>query len=75
MRKPPSRTSRSNRLPRETPTVTVTVCEACRRASCWQGEFCCDDYKTAGTTQETRGALALLNLESRHYWTRKKQLG
>ncbi len=27
----------------------VTVCSACRRESCWQGIFYCENYRTAGT--------------------------
>ena len=60
---------------KEVAKYTVTVCEACRRASCWQGEFYCEEYRTAGTVQETRSALALLALESKHYWTPKAQYG
>lgn len=26
----------------------ITVCDACFQASCWQGEFFCDDYMDAG---------------------------
>lgn len=31
----------------------VTVCDACERASCWQGEFYCDYAKMAGTKKLT----------------------
>lgn len=31
----------------------VTVCASCERASCWQGEFYCDDAKMAGTNEFT----------------------
>ena len=75
MRKPPYCTFRGNKLPKEVPKYTVTVCSACRRASCWQGKFFCDEYQTAGTIEETRIALALLNLESSHYWTPRTQRG
>lgn len=27
----------------------VTVCDACRCASCWHGEFMCQESMTAGT--------------------------
>lgn len=27
----------------------VTVCSACRCASCWHGEFMCDSSRCAGT--------------------------
>lgn len=47
---------------------TVTVCDACLQASCWQGEFYCDDYKTAGTVEKTVAELKALNLENAEYW-------
>lgn len=31
----------------------VTVCDKCLRACCWQGEFMCDDARTAGTVERT----------------------
>jgi hypothetical protein len=49
-------------------TDPVTVCDNCLQASCWQGEFYCDNYKTAGTTEKTRKELAKLALESSDYW-------
>lgn len=27
----------------------ITVCSACRQASCWQARFMCDEADTAGT--------------------------
>jgi hypothetical protein len=30
-------------------TDLITVCAACRRQSCWDGTFYCEDYRTAGT--------------------------
>jgi hypothetical protein len=49
-------------------TDPITVCDHCLQASCWQGIFYCDDYKTAGTTQKTRKELAKLFRESSDYW-------
>lgn len=49
---------------------TVTVCDRCLRASCWQGEFYCDDYRIAGLIEKTRAELMALNLENSHYWNR-----
>lgn len=46
----------------------ITVCDKCFQASCWQGIFYCDDYKTAGTVQKTRAELAALKLEHPSYW-------
>lgn len=48
----------------------VTVCDQCLRASCWQGEFMCDEARSAGTIQKTRAELGTLGLESSHYWNR-----
>ena len=42
---------------------TVTVCASCLRASCWQGEFYCEDYKSAGTVEKTIDELLALDLE------------
>ena len=49
----------------------VTVCASCLRASCWQGSFYCEKYKTAETVEKTRGELRKLNLESSDYWEPK----
>jgi hypothetical protein len=46
----------------------VTVCDACLRACCWQGEFYCEDYKHAGTVEKTVAELRKLRLENEHYW-------
>jgi hypothetical protein len=47
---------------------TITVCSACLPASCWQGEFYCEDSKRAGTVEKTREELEALNLEHSDYW-------
>ncbi|QEL18782.1 hypothetical protein [Limnoglobus roseus] len=47
---------------------TVTVCSACLQATCWQGIFYCNDYKTAGTVEKTRDELRVLALEHPTYW-------
>ena len=47
---------------------TVTVCDHCMQASCWQGVFHCDDYQTAGTVEKTIDELRELGLESPTYW-------
>jgi hypothetical protein len=56
-----------NRQP-ATSERTVTVCDQCLRACCWQGIFYCDDYRNAGTVEKTLAELAALNLEHPHYW-------
>lgn len=55
-------------LPREKARRTITVCDACYRASCWQAKHFCDEHREAGTTEATRMELALLNLEHSDYW-------
>ena len=39
-------------LARKTVACTVTVCDACGQAACWEGEFMCDQSRTAGTTEQ-----------------------
>lgn len=46
----------------------VTVCDRCLCASCWQGEFYCDDYRGAGTTELPRAKLKEMALEDPSYW-------
>lgn len=47
---------------------TVTVCDECFQASCWQGIFLCNNAVFAGTVEKTRKELAALNLEHPDYW-------
>lgn len=47
---------------------TITVCAACSRATCWQGEFYCEDYRTAGTKEITIAEARRLNRENPTYW-------
>lgn len=55
-------------------TEKITVCDQCFHASCWQGIFYCDDYKTAGTVEKTRKELkkmadtGLCVAENSDYW-------
>lgn len=37
---------------------TITVCDACGRAECWEGTSYCEKYKTAGTREVTGGSSA-----------------
>lgn len=46
----------------------ITVCNKCKRASCWQGIFYCNDSTDAGTIEMTREELEKLNLEHPSYW-------
>lgn len=54
-------------------TQTVTVCSKCLRACCWQGEFYCEEYRQAGTTEKSRAELEALALEHPCYW--EKEIG
>lgn len=45
----------------------VTVCANCLRASCWQGQFYCDDYKVAGTVDMPLAVLEKKKLEHSDY--------
>lgn len=50
------------------PNRLVTVCAECLTAACWQGEFMCENSRTAGTTERTVAHLRNLALEDPHYW-------
>jgi hypothetical protein len=47
----------------------VFVCSKCKRASCFQGIFYCDEYKSAGIYQVTKRELRSLKLEHECYWS------
>jgi hypothetical protein len=49
----------------------VTVCSACLKASCWNYEFVCEEYRTAGTVEKTVGELTALGLEHPDHWKPK----
>lgn len=47
----------------------VTVCKECLRASCLQGIFYCEKYKTAGVVRLSKSQLrALKTGEHPSYW-------
>lgn len=48
-------------------TDMVTVCNSCLTAACWQGQFYCDNYRRAGTTEKSVGELLRLGKESAYY--------
>lgn len=59
---------------------TITVCDKCYRACCWQGEFMCDDCYSAGTKEKTVGWLvARINrgFDGEHpdYWQKDLDMG
>jgi hypothetical protein len=47
---------------------TVTVCDKCLQATCWQGIFMCWESGTAGTVEKTIDELKALDLEHPSYW-------
>jgi epoxyqueuosine reductase QueG len=47
---------------------TITVCDTCQRACCWQGIFFCDDFQSAGTKEITIARARKLKLEHPDYW-------
>lgn len=50
----------------------VMVCDKCLKASCWYGEFMCDESQMAGTTVRTVAELEALGYEHPSYWSRDK---
>ena len=50
----------------------VEVCSRCLRASCWHGEFYCDEWQIAGTATRTVAQLDALNRESPHHYAPEK---
>lgn len=46
----------------------VLVCDLCNKASCWKGEFMCDDANCAGVKHLTVRQLKTLNLEHERFW-------
>ncbi len=47
---------------------TVTVCDACLMACCFQGVLMCDNARAAGTVEKTIDELRELNIENEEYW-------
>lgn len=56
------------------PDRWVTVCDQCKRASCWRGTFMCDKARTAGTIDLPLPKLRELNLEHASYWQRDEDV-
>ena len=52
----------------------IEVCDNCLCASCWHGEFMCDDSRSAGTTLKTVAELSKLGLENKEHYSREKFL-
>lgn len=47
----------------------VQVCSSCLKASCWYGEFRCEEYLSADLTIKTVEELRKLKLENEDYWS------
>lgn len=52
----------------------ITVCDKCFTASCWHGEFMCDDNKHAGTDERSVSQLRAMGLEHPSHWLRQKEM-
>ena len=50
----------------------ITVCDACLTASCWHGEFMCEESRYAGTIEKTVEELNLLHLEHPSNYSKEK---
>lgn len=50
----------------------IEVCDACWQASCWHGEFFCQEAETAGTVRLPIGVLRELGLEHEDNWSDTK---
>lgn len=53
-------------------TSKVLVCDKCLRASCWYGEFMCEEAGGAGLQIVTVADLRKLKREHEEYWSDKK---
>lgn len=47
----------------------IEVCDKCHRASCWHGEFLCEESAGAGTILKPVSELRLLALEHEKHWS------
>jgi hypothetical protein len=48
----------------------ITVCDRCYRASCWNGDFLCDDSTIASTIELPIWILKKLELEHPDHWSK-----
>ena len=53
-------------------TKLIEVCDKCKRASCWYGEFMCDEAQNAGTIKLPISKLREFNYEDASYWSDEK---
>lgn len=50
----------------------IQVCSSCKTASCWYGEFMCQDSKSADVELMTVSQLTALHREHPENWSDKK---
>jgi len=55
-------------------SAKVLVCDKCLKASCWHGEFMCDEAQTAGLKVLTVGDLQKLDREHPENWSDEKMI-
>ena len=46
----------------------IQVCDKCLRATCWHGDFMCEDSRDAGIVLKTVSELRALKLEHSERW-------
>lgn len=56
------------------PDWTITVCDACLTATCWQGEFYCEKAKGAGTREMTIAEARQRNQENPTWWLKDESI-
>lgn len=54
------------------PDWIVTVCANCLMASCWHGDFYCDEAQTAGLVDKKASELRALGHENRWHFSRER---
>jgi hypothetical protein len=64
----------ATRVLSDSPDDLITVCDACKCASCWQGLFLCWESTGAGTVKMRRDALVALDYEHPVYMRTDEEL-
>lgn len=52
----------------------ITVCDKCLCATCWNGQFMCDESDTAGIVQKSEEELLALGREHPDHWHTDEEL-
>ena len=50
----------------------IEVCDSCGRASCYHGEFMCDDSATSETTLKTVAILDKIGVENKEHYSKER---